>query len=508
MDQLVDLVYSGRSGWQEAAVRRAFSDAFRERYTKVPDIESRSNGERRFQLRVNSHIEAGATPFAALVAPDQPPSGPYGGMSLVFFPPDQADEGSEPAPCLVGMVVGTHGMAPDDLILGKPGHARKCAAIAQWQRATGVLRTAWAKQDPTRTDLKLPDVIRKGLSVWQGALDEYGQLLYVILEPPRSQERADSRAALRDCLAALCDLFFDERGIEPKAAHARDAHRLRDQWLDHLLPGVDESRIADLLGYRRFVVVEGPPGTGKTRLAYEVLRTRYAGCGRVIQFHPGTTYESFVGGLGPRTGSGGGLAFEPVPGHLMQACEAARSDPGRRHLLVIDEINRADLSKVLGEAILLFEPGESDRSVRLAYDFAGIGDSLSLPPNLDVLGTMNSADRSIAILDVAVRRRFAFVPLYPQRSVVEQHGGARMNEAFTALLRLFVEHAGPEAMSLMPGHSYFLAPDDRADAALQTQLRPLLDEYLAQGYVAGFAHEVKAFIDTFAATRSALSADA
>jgi 5-methylcytosine-specific restriction protein B len=69
------------------------------------------------------------------------------------------------------------------------------------------------------------------------------------------------------------------------------------------------------------------------------------------------------------------------------------------------------------------------------------------------------------------------------------------------LLRLFIEHAGSEAVSLMPGHSYFLASDERADAALQTQLRPLLEEYLAQGYVAGFASEVRAFIDTLPVAR-------
>jgi len=502
VDTLIDLLYQGRAGWQEALVRKAFSDALRERYVKIAaDLESKSNGERRFQLRVNGQIDAGATPFAALVAPEQPASGPYGGMSLVVFPADEADPGEEPLPCLIGMVVGTHGLAPDDLILGKPGHARKCTAIAQWQRAQGVMRFAWAKQDPTRTDLRLPEVIRKRLTGWQGALEQYGHCLYLILEPPRVAPSGGEREALREAVTALCDLFFDERGIDQKAAHRQGAQRLRDRWLDHLLPDADDAQIVDLLAARRFVVLEGPPGTGKTRLAYQVLRTRYGERGRVIQFHPGTTYESFVGGLGPRSGPQGSLVFEPVPGHLMQACEAARADPDHRHLLVIDEINRADLSKVLGEAILLFEAGESERTVGLAHAFPGVGSALSLPPNLDVLGTMNSADRSIAILDIAVRRRFAFVPLYPQRSVVERHGGPRMQEVFTSLLRLFIEHAGSEAVSLMPGHSYFLASDERADAALQTQLRPLLEEYLAQGYVAGFANEVRAFIDTLPVSR-------
>jgi 5-methylcytosine-specific restriction protein B len=320
-------------------------------------------------------------------------------------------------------------------------------------------------------------------------------VLYLTLVPSIEPPGGDGRAPLRDAVTALFDLFFEERGIDVKAGARDDAARLRDAWLEHLLPGVDEARIAALLASRRFVVLEGPPGTGKTRLAYELLRGHYGGRGRVIQFHPGTTYESFVGGLGPGVGKDGALAFEPVPGHLMRACEAARKDPSNRHLLVVDEINRADLSKVLGEAILLLEPGAPDRSVRLAYDFPDTGDALSLPPNLDLLGTMNSADRSIAILDIAVRRRFAFVPLHPQRAVVARHSGPRMQQAFSSLLRLFVEHAGPDAMTLMPGHSYFLAQDDQADELLRTQLRPLLEEYIAQGYVTGFADEVRAYLD-------------
>ena len=104
-----------------------------------------------------------------------------------------------------------------------------------------------------------------------------------------------------------------------------------------------------------------------------------------------------------------GFTFRASAGHLIEAVLEARANPDKRFLLVIDEINRADLAKVLGEAIYLFEPTQPDRSVKLQYAFPELGRELSLPANLDVIGTMNSADRSIAILDIAVRRRFAFV---------------------------------------------------------------------------------------------------
>jgi 5-methylcytosine-specific restriction enzyme B len=493
MEQIVDVIYAGRAGWAEKKVRRAFNDAIRARYPRIGDLTLKANDEKKFQLRVNSQTDGNAVPFAALIAPEQATSGPYGGMSLVVFPPDDDDPG---APCLLAMVVGTHGLSPDDQVLGRPGHARKCAAIAAWQRAQGGSTGAWAKQDPTRIDLKLPDTVRRDLGPWSGATKSYDTFIYLIVPPLR--DRNDD--AMRDAVAALLDLFFSERGIEVKADSRADADRLKDAWLGHLLRSVDAPKVAGVLASRRFAVVEGPPGTGKTRLALEVLAAEpYRGRGQVIQFHPGTTYESFVGGLAPGPDAKGSLIFRPQAGHLMRACEAARRDPTRRYLLVIDEINRADLAKVLGEAIFLFEAGAEPREVELAHDFPDTGTRLQLPDNLDVLGTMNSADRSIAILDVAVRRRFAFVSLHPQRAVVDQLAGPRMKDAFSTLLGLFVEHAGPEAMALMPGHAYFLADDEHAALRLDTQLRPLLEEYLAQGYVAGFADEIRAYVDALAA---------
>ena len=108
---------------------------------------------------------------------------------------------------------------------------------------------------------------------------------------------------------------------------------------------------------------------------------------------------------------------------------------------------------------------------------------------------MNSADRSIAVVDIAVRRRFAFVPLWPRMSAVERHGCDYTKKAFSELLSIFVEHAAEDAFALVPGHSYFLDPEDaRAKRMLRVTLLPLLEEYLSQGYVTGFAEPVRAYI--------------
>jgi 5-methylcytosine-specific restriction protein B len=109
---------------------------------------------------------------------------------------------------------------------------------------------------------------------------------------------------------------------------------------------------------------------------------------------------------------------------------------------------------------------------------------------------MNSADRSIAILDVAIRRRFAFVKLWPQYSVVEQFKSPLAIEAFQKLMSIFVEFASDDAFALMPGHSYFIAKDNSDKTALRSlrvNLVPLLEEYLAQGYVTSFADHIRGY---------------
>jgi len=108
---------------------------------------------------------------------------------------------------------------------------------------------------------------------------------------------------------------------------------------------------------------------------------------------------------------------------------------------------------------------------------------------------MNSSDRSIAIVDIAVRRRFAFMKLWPQMAVVEEHGCELMQRAFQELLEIFVEYANDESLDLLPGHSYFLEKEpQQALASLRVNLVPLLEEYLNQGYVAAFADSIQAYL--------------
>lgn len=481
MKELIEIIHSsGTENWLESN-KRSFEELFGSggRYPE--------KSKKTVTLRAPEFRGEGGVTFASFIHPSNPDSGQFGGMCFVIFP---VPEG----PCLVALGIGTQGLTPDEEILGRPGHARKVAAICSWlnkKHGKGDV-IAWAKQDPVRVDLDIPEIIRKQFPAYDSVFSRYGKVLYGIFIPN------GNRDATADAVSGFLDLMFEERGQFPLKAFQEDAERIRSEYFSFLMPDISENEVQDLLANRRFVILEGPPGTGKTRMALRILTTTYGDNGFSIQFHPNTTYENFVGGLAPvHTSEGMGFKFAPQKGFLMRAVEEARKNPSKPYLLHIDEVNRADLSKVLGEAIFLFESHTDEkRELQLPYDFGEpFGNTLSLPDNLHILGTMNSADRSIAIVDVAIRRRFAFLKLWPQMRVVQALSCEKMHDAFKRAVSIFIEHAGDEAFTLVPGHSYFLEKDDkRAAQYLNVNLAPLLEEYLAQGYVASFSEQIRAYL--------------
>ncbi|MFI5905973.1 McrB family protein [Dactylosporangium sp. NPDC051541] len=168
----------------------------------------------------------------------------------------------------------------------------------------------------------------------------------------------------------------------------------------------------DLLREKKQIILYGPPGTGKTYLAYELaqfLTGEADNAYRLVQFHPSYAYEDFFEGFRPTRGDqSGGIAFSLEPGPLKRLVLDAKEEPAQPFILIIDEINRANLAKVFGELYFLLE--YRDRRIQLQYS---PDEDFELPPNVYIIGTMNTADRSIALVDAAMRRRFLFQGLFP-----------------------------------------------------------------------------------------------
>ena len=176
------------------------------------------------------------------------------------------------------------------------------------------------------------------------------------------------------------------------------------------------------------------------------------------------------------------MKFVEKKGILLQAIERAIEDKNERVLLIIDEINRANLSNVLGEVFFLFE---KDVKRTIPINVGGIK-LTKLPDNLYVIATMNTADRSLAVVDFALRRRFAWYTLRPQKLNKKDlnEGEQFFDKYFTEFDNIFAKYATDDELNLQPGHSYFIAENeaDMRDKIIYG-LMPLIKEYLNQGYL-------------------------
>ena len=168
-------------------------------------------------------------------------------------------------------------------------------------------------------------------------------------------------------------------------------------------------RMRALLEDKKNIILQGAPGVGKTytakRLAYSILGNKDKDKIEMVQFHQSYSYEDFVMGYKPNENGG----FDLQRGIFYKFCAKAKSDPDHKYFFIIDEINRGNMSKIFGELLMLIEPDYRDNKIKLAYN----GLDFSVPQNLHIIGMMNTADRSLALIDYALRRRFSFFTMEP-----------------------------------------------------------------------------------------------
>jgi len=219
------------------------------------------------------------------------------------------------------------------------------------------------------------------------------------------------------------------------------------------------------------------------RVEEHVLEREGVGQLTYLTFHPSYSYEEFVEGLRPVPAGEAGFELRPVDGVFKRVCQAARLDPERRYVVLIDEINRANVAKVMGELITLLESDKRGMTVILPQS----GEPFLVPPNVYIVGTMNTADRSIRLLDAALRRRFAFLELMPDTELLggESVQGLQLDLLLDAINRRVRSRIGREKQI---GHSFFLRnggvitePEDLA-RVFRLEVLPLLQEYCYEDY--------------------------
>lgn len=317
-----------------------------------------------------------------------------------------------------------------------------------------------------------------------------------------------------------------------------EQYRYIESWLKYMNDIAYLEKCTKLLSKKNNIILQGAPGTGKTYNTaaialkalditdvdltdhkavmdqYDELRGKQI---FFTTFHQSLDYEDFVEGLKPHIqtdnkGNSIGVTYEPEDGIFKRACNAAQTDTTNKPVvLIIDEINRGNVSKIFGELITLLESDKRSQGyhpikVMLPYTKAEFG----VPSNLYIIGTMNTTDRSTGTLDYAIRRRFAFVTLQSDRSIIEKHYDELKDEELkdkaVALfddIKKFIENpkhlCGDMSIDdLMIGHSYFMAEDEEElKDKVEYEIVPLIKEYINDGILNVKNEEKKTVFDSW-----------
>lgn len=405
------------------------------------------------------------TAYFGFINPEEDTTGPYSDFSFVVFP--NSKENVET--CVVCLGVGSLGFRNDYHLAALPGLRRRFLKLSSEDT---YFKTSFDDIESTSSDL----------------LKEVGE---------NNSELRKVIEKYKTVLPASCIIKkIDEGGLNTLYSWLATYAKIRSwgtkkhqEKVEEFLPkessndsNNDENKVRALLEKRKYVVLQGAPGTGKTYMALKIAG-KYS---KVFfeQFHAETSFSDFVYGIEPNmSAKKSQLQFKAKQGILCRTIDYALKHEDERILLIIDEINRANLSNVLGPIFYLFEYQSGPREVGVR-----VGDKqmAELPANIDVIATMNTADRSLAVVDFALRRRFAWYTLRPHR-IEAGEGQEFMTEEFNKFEDIFFRFATDDELNLQPGQSYFIVSKQESKAEMKDrmifELLPLIKEYLAEGYL-------------------------
>ncbi|ADQ16770.1 ATPase associated with various cellular activities AAA_5 [Leadbetterella byssophila DSM 17132] len=394
--------------------------------------------------------------YFGFIHPEEEASGPFHDFSLTIFPNDQNK------PWLVCLGIGSSGFKNDYELATYPGLRRLFSKLTD--------ERGFCKSDFSDIETSLPKSITGNLDLQhiKNTIKTYTKVLPTcqIVDDPESEEGKKLIAAFVAGYAKLRD--WPSNKDHRKAVSEALEPFLKSETVD------EAEEVKNLLNERKYIVLQGPPGTGKTRTAKSVA-DKIGAKTFFTQFHAETSFSDFIFGIRPDT-ENQELRYRENLGSFSEALKYAVDHSNEKVILIIDEINRANLSNVLGPIFYLFEHkmDVSTVEIEIAPNFK----VKQLPENFSVIATMNTADRSLAVVDFALRRRFAWYTLKPKAIKSKQF----FNEDFSRIQEIFDWYASSTELNLQPGQGYFIADtEEEMKNRIRYEIFPLIKEYLQEG---------------------------
>lgn len=293
-------------------------------------------------------------------------------------------------------------------------------------------------------------------------------------------------SAYPDYVQKLLDLFAEDTPEEvSEQKEIKYPPYSKDDFLNEVYMNEDTyNTLTELLEAKYNVILQGAPGVGKTfaakRLAYSIMGQKDTSRVAMVQFHQSYSYEDFIQGYRPSK-----EGFELENGTFYKFCKEAEEDNERPYFFIIDEINRGNLSKILGELMMLIEKDKRGEKIKLLYS----NEWFTVPQNVRIIGMMNTADRSLALMDYALRRRFAFFDFAPAfssegfKNYLAEKNSPKLESLITVVESLNNTISSDESLGdgFRIGHSYFCTDDEITDEWLKSvveyEVIPLIKEY-------------------------------